>query len=263
MDLLHSIWLALLQGLTEFLPISSSGHLILLPRLLGWSDQGLPFDIAVHLGTRFAVVWYFRTDLSRMCSAWLSSVSGREKRAEARLAWAVLLGTIPVGVAGLLINGFSEQLRNPLLIAGTTAGFGLLLWFADISGRKVRDEYSIRLRDVALIGLAQALALIPGTSRSGITMTAGLALGLNRVAAARFSFLLSIPVISLAALLELRLLMSQSETVDWLGLVTGMLIAFGSALLCIRWFLSLLERTGMLPFAIYRLFLAVVILVVY
>ncbi|MCH7508661.1 MAG: undecaprenyl-diphosphate phosphatase [Proteobacteria bacterium] len=259
MDLLHSFWLALVQGLTEFLPISSSAHLILAPRLLGWSDQGLAFDVALHLGTLCAVSWYFRDDLARMTRAWLATFSGGEITADGRLAWGVLLGTIPVGMAGLAIAAYADQLRDPMIIAGATAGFALLLLLADVTNKPRRDEYGIGFREIMLIGLAQALALIPGASRSGITITAGLALGMTREAAARFSFLLSIPVIALAVVLELWALLTQPETVDWPGMVIGVLVAFFSAYLTIRWFLSLLERIGMLPFVIYRLLLAAVI----
>ena len=263
MELLHSIWLALVQGLTEFLPISSSGHLILLPRLFGWADQGLAFDVAVHLGTLCAVVWYFHVELKRMARAWLLTLSDGKLSAEGRLAWGVLLGTIPVGVAGFAVAAYASDLRDPIIIAGATAGFGLLLLLADIASKPIRDEYGIGFREVMLIGLAQVLALIPGTSRSGITITAGLALGMNREAAARFSFLLSIPVITMAAGLELWTLLGQTETVDWVGLASGFMVAFFSAYLSIRWFLLLLERIGMLPFVIYRLLLAAVIFAVF
>ncbi|MCH8894963.1 MAG: undecaprenyl-diphosphate phosphatase [Proteobacteria bacterium] len=263
MDLLHSFWLALVQGLTEFLPISSSAHLILMPRLLGWFDQGLAFDVAVHLGTLCAVIWYFHDELKRMTRAWLATFSGRESTAEGRLAWGVLLGTIPVGVAGIAVATYADELRDPMIIAGATAGFGLLLLLADVTCKPRRDEYGIGFREIMLIGLAQALALIPGTSRSGITITAGLALGMTREAAARFSFLLSIPVIALAAALELRALLTQSAAVDWPGLAIGVVVAFCSAYLTIRWFLSLLNRHGMLPFVIYRLLLAAVIVGVF
>ncbi len=259
MDLLHSIWLALVQGLTEFLPISSSAHLILMPRLLGWSDQNLAFDVAVHLGTLCAVIWYFHDELRHMTRAWLVTFSGGKLSAEGRLAWGVLLGTIPVGMAGLVIAAYADELRDPMIIAGATAGFGLLLLLADVASKPRRNEYGIGFREIMLIGLAQAFALIPGASRSGITITAGLALGMTREAAARFSFLLSIPVIALAAALELWTLLTQPAAVDWPGLASGFVVAFFSAYLTIRWFLLLLERIGMLPFVIYRLLLAAII----
>lgn len=204
MDLLHAVILAVVQGFTEFLPISSSGHLVLLPGFLDWEDQGLAFDVAVHLGTLAAVVWYFRHELVAMTRAWLTSVRGGDGGQDARLAWAIIWGTVPVVLAGAFLAGPAiDSLRAPLLVAATTGGFGLLLWLADRRGAKTRDEYSLQWSDVMLIGLVQALALIPGTSRSGITMTAGLLLGLSREAAARFSFLLAVPVILAAAVYEL------------------------------------------------------------
>jgi undecaprenyl-diphosphatase len=263
MELTHQILLALLQGLTEFLPISSSAHLILLPKLLGWEDQGLIFDVAVHVGTLGAVVIYFRSELLRMSRDWLQSLATRRNTAESRLAWGVLIGTIPVGLCGLLFkDGIEMYLRSPQVIAIATIGFGLLLWWADVFGKRHRDEYSLRLTDILLIGVAQAVALIPGTSRSGITMTAGLILGLSRQAAARFSFLLSIPVITLAGLLAIKDLLEQDHLIDGGALLTGALISGITAYFCIHFFLKLLERVGMLPFVIYRLALGTVLLLV-
>ncbi len=261
MDNLHAIWLALLQGLTEFLPISSSAHLILMPRLLGWADQGLAFDVAVHVGTLVAVLTYFRADVLRLFTAWLRSCATRSVDSDARLAWFVLLGTVPVVVFGLLLHDFIETvLRSPLVIAVATIGFGVLLWVADYYGRQLRNEMSLRLTDIIFIGLAQALALIPGTSRSGITMTAGLALGLSRTAAARFSFLLSIPVIAMAGVYETGKLVQQSAPVDWGAISLGAVVSAVSAWLCIHFFLQLIERIGMWPFVAYRLLLGAVLL---
>jgi len=263
MDWLHLGLLALVQGLTEFLPISSSAHLILLPRLAGWSDQGLAFDVAVHVGTLSAVLWYFRRELLPMAQDWLGSLRGRHTP-DSRIAWAVLFGTIPVGMAGLLFNDLIEShLRSPLVIAATTIGFGVLLWWADWAGRRERDEHAITWRDVLVVGVAQAIALIPGTSRSGITMTAALFMGLDRVGAARFSFLLSIPVIVLAGGLETLKLIRTSEAVEWGDLILGAVISALSAYLCIRLFIALLQRIGMAPFAIYRLLLGAVLLVLF
>lgn len=261
MDLIQIILLAVLQGLTEFLPISSSAHLILLPIISGWQDQGLAFDVAVHLGTLSAVVWYFRFDLITMTQDWFLSLQQRQRVGDSRLMWAVLLGTIPVGLAGLLFKDVIEtSLRSPLVIAWATIGFGLLLWWADARSKHQRDEHSLAWKDILIIGLAQALALIPGTSRSGITMTAGLMLGLTRTAAARFSFLLSMPVIVLAGGLNGLELLSSEASVDWNALLLGAIISGVSAYLCIHFFLKLLERIGMLPFVIYRLALGALLL---
>ena len=264
MDYLHAIVLALVQGLTEFLPISSSAHLILLPRLLGWTDQGLAFDVAVHIGTLTAVIAYFRQDVMRLLCAWGLSCARWQLTADARLAWLVLLGTVPVAVAGLLLHDMVENtLRSPLVIAAATIGFGLLLGLSDTRGRKIRSENTLRFSDVLWIGLAQALALIPGTSRSGITMTAALALGLTRSAAARFSFLLSVPVILMAGGYETLQLLQQAEPVEWGVILLGTAVAGVSAYLSIHFFMRLIEKVGMLPFVIYRLLLGVFLLLLF
>ena len=264
MDFTQILLLALIQGITEFLPVSSSAHLILVPILTGWQDQGLAFDVAVHVGTLMAVVLYFRRELLRMAREWLISLTGRRLTADAKLAWAVLFATIPAGLAGLLLESFIEHaLRSPLVIALATIGFGVLLWWADATGKRVRSEHHIGWRDVVVIGIAQALALIPGTSRSGITMTAGLAMGLTRKAAARFSFLLSIPIILAAGGLETLELVDDPNPVAWDVLVSGAVLSGVSAFFCIHFFLKLLERVGMLPFVIYRLVLGAFLLAVF
>ncbi len=263
MDILQIIVLALVQGLTEFLPISSSAHLILVPYLTDWPDQGLAFDVAVHVGTLSAVVLYFRKEINKMFFAWLASLKGRQSE-DSKLAWGVLIGTIPVGLAGLLFKDvISEHLRTPLVIAATTILFGLLLWYADWSGKRQRNEHTISWRDIIVIGCAQAIALIPGTSRSGITITAGLLLGLTAPAAARFSFLLSIPVIVLAGGVETLDYLKVANIDDMNDLIIGALISAVSAYLCIHYFLMLLERVGMTPFVIYRLLLGAVLLSFY
>jgi undecaprenyl-diphosphatase len=224
-----------------------------LPNLFGWQDQGLAFDVAVHIGSLIAVVSYFRHELKLMSVDWFSSVKTRQLTGESRLAWAVLFGTIPAGLAGLFMKDFVElYLRSPLVIAITTVLFGALLWWADVTGKRRRNEHSVGWFDVLFIGVAQAIALIPGTSRSGITMTAGLMLGLSRKAAARFSFLLSIPIIVLAGgYLSLQLVHSD-VAIAWGELALGVLVSAITAYLCIHYFLKLLNRMGMLPFVIYR-----------
>ena len=261
MDFFQIFILAILQGLTEFLPISSSAHLILVPVIAGWQDQGLAFDVAVHVGTLIAVVTYFRKELLVMAYDWGRSITHRHFTAEAKLAWAVGFATIPVGLAGLLFKDFIEaHLRSTLVIATTTIAFAILLGWSDKTGKRERDEYSITWKDVFIIGCAQAIALIPGTSRSGITMTAALLLGMSRAGAARFSFLLSIPAILLpGALLTLDLVAEQGP-VDWWAIILGALISGVSAYLCIHFFLKLLERIGMMPFVIYRLILGGILL---
>ena len=253
MTTVQLIALALVQGLTEFLPISSSGHLILLPRLTGWPDQGLAFDIAAHFGSLIAVVFYFRADLKVLIRDWTRSVVTRSQIGDSALAWAVLFGTIPTGIAGILAHDLiSTELRTPAVIAFTTVFFGAALWWSDYSGARSRGLASLRARDVLVIGCAQALALVPGTSRSGITMTAALMLGLSRDAAARFSFLLSIPIIVLASGLETVELFESRVAVDWTRIALVTLFSAISAYLCIHWFLALIGRMGMAPFALYR-----------
>ncbi|HJS21446.1 MAG TPA: undecaprenyl-diphosphate phosphatase [Steroidobacteraceae bacterium] len=264
MDALHVIVLAIIQGITEFLPISSSGHLILVPHFLHWPDQGLAFDAAIHIGTLAAVILYFRVQLTQMASAWFGSLRTRQLTPDARLAWAVLWGTIPVGLAGLLFNDYIEKnFRSPLLVATTLSLYGILLWLADRQGRRTRDEYSVNWRDAVVIGIAQALALVPGTSRSGVTMTAGLTLGFTREAAARYSFLLAVPGTALAALLECWKMSQVAEAVDWQAVMLGIAVAAASGFLCIHFLLRFIQRIGMWPFTIYRLLLAAVIVYVF
>lgn len=263
MDYLQTIVLALIQGVTEFLPISSSAHLILVPVIVGWPDQGLAFDVAVHLGTLVAVVAYFRRELVRMTVAGVGSFAGRWSP-DAKLAWAVVLGTVPVVFFGLIGKSFIESsLRGPIVIGVTAIVFGLVLWWADAKGSRNRDEFTISWRDAAIIGVAQALALIPGTSRSGITITAGLMLGLTREAAARFSFLLSIPTLLASNVLIGRDLMQSEVPVEWGTLLLGTVVAGVAAYACIGLFIRLLARTGMLPYVIYRVLLGIVLLWVF
>jgi undecaprenyl-diphosphatase len=263
--MLSAIVLAVVQGLTEFWPISSSGHLILVPRFMGWADQGLAFDVALHFGTLLAVMAYFRREVLAVPHAMLLQVIGRpHNEADARLGWAVALATVPAGIAGLLFKDFVEaELRSPLLIAGTTAFYGVLLWVADSRRGAVNDERDLTLSKALVVGCAQALALIPGTSRSGITITASLFLGLSREAATRFSFLMSIPVILLASLLEGYDLATTTSPVAWDLLGVGVLAAALTAYFCIAVMLRVIGRIGMAPFAIYRLLLATALLVTF
>lgn len=268
MSLIEIIVLAILQGLTEFLPISSSAHLILVPLVTGWKDQGLAFDLALHLGSLAAVLLYFRTPLLVMAGDLIKSISGRGTSAEARIGWGVLFGTIPVGLAGLAFKPVIETtLRTPevgaLVMAFGLIFFGLLLGLADWKFRGERPVEAIGWKDVLVIGIAQALALIPGTSRSGATMTAALFLGFTREAAARFSFLLSIPVTALAVMLKSLDLFEPGAIVDWQALILGTLLSGIAAFLCIHFFLAFIARIGMQPFVVYRLVLGAVLLWVF
>lgn len=255
--------LALVQGLTEFLPISSSAHLILVPVLSDWPDQGLAFDVVMHLGTLTAVIWYFRKDVVQLTTDWTKSCVKKQTVGESRLAWIVIMATIPVGAAGLLLNDFVDHaLRSPLVIAWATIGFGLLLGISDIVGKSKKrySEHQLSWKNGMMIGFAQALALIPGTSRSGITMTAGLFAGLTRQGAARFSFLLSIPTILMAGGYKTLKLIQQGNGVDWFALGLGYFLSAVSAYVCIHYFLKMLERIGMTPFVIYRVAQGVILL---
>lgn len=262
METLHIVVLALIQGITEFLPISSSGHLLLPKGLLGWPEQGLAFDVAVHVGTLSAVLVYFRRDITLIIKDWFLSVTGSPATNNSRLAWYIVLGTIPAGLAGLLFDALIEaHLRTNLVIAFTTILFGLLLGYADrVSATHPKDIQGLTINIVLIIGFAQAIALIPGTSRSGITITAALMCGLSREASARFSFLLAIPIIMLSGGYKTFQLMGL-PAVNWGDLLLGASLAGISAFLCIHLFLKFINQIGMMPFVVYRLLLGGFLLV--
>lgn len=267
MRLDHAAILALVQAITEFLPISSSGHLILLPRLLGWADQGLEFDIATNTGTLLAVIAYYRRELKDLIVGFVSGarVEG-EDFVPRRLALQLAVGTIPAAVAGLLFHdSIATFARSPLLIAVNAAFFGLLMFAADRYGRRERGIADLSWGDVALIGFAQALALNPGTSRSGITMTAALFLGLARPAAARFSFLLAIPIGVLAAAHSAlgTVLHGTPPQVGWPATWVGIAVSAVAGYLVIGWLLGWLRQRSLAVFAVYRVILAVLILAMF
>lgn len=258
MSYFEAFILALIQGFTEFLPISSSAHLILPSAIFGWADQGLAFDVSVHVGTLVAVIIYFRKEVGSLLSAFFASIFKGDRSKEAKLAWMIALATIPACIFGLLMKDIIElYLRSAWVIATTTIVFGLLLWYVDKKAKLTDDEYQADWKKALFIGFAQALAIIPGTSRSGATITAALYLGFTREAAARFSFLMSIPIISLAGgYLGLKLVTS-GEPIHLGFLLTGIVTSFISAYICIHFFLKLISRMGMTPFVIYRLILGV------
>ena len=263
-DWFQAVVLALVQGLTEFLPISSSAHLVLPPLLLDWPDQGLAFDVAVHVGTLSAVLLYYRFDLARMATAWAGSLAGRGSSEDSRLVWYLGLATVPAGLVGLFAGDFIEgNLRTLPVIAATTLLFGILLGVADRGAQAQTAARALTLPIALLIGCAQAFAPVPGVSRSGVTITAGLLLGMRRQDAARFSFLLSIPVILMAGSYKTLQLAQQTGPVDWGSILLGTLVAAVSAYLCIHFFLRLIERIGMLPFVVYRLLLGACLLVLF
>ncbi|SOC23873.1 undecaprenyl-diphosphate phosphatase [Thalassospira xiamenensis] len=260
MDLLHSFLLGILQGITEFLPISSSAHLILVPALAGWADQGVAFDLAVHVGTLLAVVLYFHRDVTVLTRDGVTSVVQRRFVGQGKLALFLVVGTLPAAVAGLLLlDIIDSQLRSVQIIFFTTLIFGLVLGWADWRPNRQRELSTLGWRDAVLVGLAQAVSLIPGTSRSGATITAGLLLGLSRQAASRFSFLLAIPITALAASAKLLEVATSDSSVDWTGFLVGGVTSFVMALTAIHFFLKWLNRFGMWPYVIYRVVLAGVI----
>ncbi|MGG7048404.1 MULTISPECIES: undecaprenyl-diphosphate phosphatase [unclassified Campylobacter] len=255
MDTLQIIVLALIQGISEFLPISSSAHLVLVPELLGWSDQGLAFDVAVHVGTLLAILFYFKDSLLKLLLDFFASIKERKRVGDSNVVWAVIFGTIPAGIFGLVFHNFIvAYARDPLVIATTTIVFGLVLYFADNKAGS-KNEYNITITIALIIGLAQALALIPGVSRSGVTMSAALLLGFSRVASANFSFLLSIPIIVLAGGLETLKLVKSNESVAFNELGLGVIISAISAYVCVKLFITLISRASMTPFVIYRILL--------
>jgi len=255
--------LAIVQGLTEFLPISSSGHLVLVPVFFGWTDQGLAFDVAVHFGSLLAVLIFFRSDIQALLRGGISVLGGNIATIESRMALGIALGTVPAALAGMVFAGWIEaNLRSPVVIVFTLSGYAVLMMLADRFGRRSRAISSITVKEAVLIGIVQALALVPGTSRSGVTITAAMALGFERQDAARFSFLLAIPVILLATVYSLIGLVSSDVEVAWGQLAIGVLVSGIVAYLSIEFFMRFVSRIGLMPFAIYRLALAAVILYV-
>lgn len=258
-DIVQAFWLALLQGITEFLPISSSGHLVLVPRILGWPQQTVAFDVAVHVGTLFAVVYYLRQDLRIIGRSIYHRLISGSRSSGYNLGGLIVLATLPAVLVGILIEPFSASLRQPVVIAATTAGFAVALFVADVYGSKRRTAVDLGWKDALIIGVAQALALIPGTSRAGITITAALALGVKSGTAARFSFLLSIPIISAAGVFKGLELGESTVAIPWSVFATGVIVSAVSSWLVIAMFLRWVERIGMLPFVFYRLILGALI----
>lgn len=260
MEWLQLVVLAIIQGLTEFLPVSSSAHLILPAQLLGWQDQGLAFDVAIHIGTLLAVVWYYRSYLTKMTVGTWQGVQTRQLNDDLRLALLLVWATLPAIIFGFLFKDMvAEHSRSVPVIACTTLLFGALLWLADARGSQRVSLVAVGLGIATVIGLAQALALIPGTSRSGITITAALLLGLRREDAANFSFLMSIPVILGAVVLMAKDLASAPQIFSLIQLLVATVVAAVVAYLTIAFFIRLVSKLGMLPFVIYRLLLGAVL----
>jgi len=259
-DLFQSIIIGLLQGLTEFLPISSSGHILILPAILGWPDPGAAFTAVIQLGTEAAVLIYFRKDLWNITTTWLDSLRKPERRKElnARMGWYLIAATIPIGILGLAFEHQIETAaRNLWLVGSTLILFGIVLGLADNVGSRRREVGDLSIRDGVLIGLAQSLALIPGVSRSGATISAGLFLGLNRPAATRFSFLLAIPAVVISGLFELKGIISGEKAVGepFINVVVATLVAFVVGYAVIAWLLRYVSNHSFAIFVGYRLLL--------
>jgi len=268
MTLTQAVVLAIIQGITEFFPISSSAHLILAPRLLGWNDQGLIFDIATNTGSMLAVIAYFWRDLWQVLRQSLSLAKTPREifgKVPVPLGPALVLATIPILIGGLLLSHWvSTAGRNPQLIAADSIVFGLLLLWADRTARSERGLGTLRWRDALAIGVAEVFALVPGTSRSGVTITAGLALGLTRPEAARFSFLLSVPASMAVLAWDVKHLIEHGPPDSgWLFMWVGLIVSAITSYLVIGVLLAWLRRAGMTPFVIYRILLGLTILFVY
>ena len=263
MSALHAIVLGIVQGLTEFLPVSSTAHLRIVPAFLGWPDPGAAFTAVVQLGTLLAVLIYFRADIVRIVSVWVRSLRDKELRGslDARLGWFIGLGTIPVGIFGLLFkNSIETGARNLNLIGSMLIVLGLVLWAAETVGRKEREVETIDAKDATAIGFAQALALVPGVSRSGATITAGLFRGLTRAAAARYSFLLSIPAVAISGLFELRKIGDPGGAAVGPTIVATIL-AFIVGYASIAFLLRYLTRHSTGVFVVYRIAVGALVLI--
>ncbi len=252
MDYLHTIVLGIVQGLGEFLPISSSAHLIVVPWLAGWQDHGLALDVALHIGTLFSVLLYYRETWLRLFRSVLSK--SEELKPDRKLFQQLVVATIPGVIIGLAGKDYAETIfRSPLLIAGTLSVMGVVLWLADqYWSKKTREISSITWKDCVLVGISQGFAIVPGFSRSGTTITAGLILGFRREEAAKFSFLLSAPIIAGAAVLQIPAILENklySDPAFWLGICTAGIVGY----LAIAFLLKFVSKKSYLPFAIYRL----------
>ena len=261
MTLLQLLILAIIQGVTEFLPISSSGHLILVPVLSGWQDQGLLIDVAVHVGTLAAILVYFLRDTMALARGGMSLVGIGTARQERRWLLWIIAGTIPAAVVGLVFKTFDipALFRSPDLVATTLIVYGVLLYIADRIGPQRRRYEEMTLKDAIIVGCAQALALIPGTSRSGVTMTAARLLGFTRPEAARFSFILGIPAIAGAGLLVGLDLAEADPALRRDAIIAG-LMTFVAALGAMAFLMRWLERASMTVFVVYRILLGLAIL---
>ena len=264
MSLFHLILVAIIQGVTEFLPVSSSGHLILLPGLTGFDDQGLAIDVAVHVGTLVAVVLYFRNDVKQALKGLPNVIRARIDGPEARLAFGLIISTIPTVTAGAIIylTGYGQALRSVAVIGWAMLGFGLLLYWMDQKGPQTKQATEWSLRDAVVMGLWQVLALIPGTSRSGITITGARQLGYTREDGARLAMLMSIPTILASGVLLSINVIQQADTQMARDGAIAAVFAFFSALLALSMMMRLLRSISFTPYVIYRVILGAALLII-
>lgn len=262
MSLAYLLIIAIIQGITEFLPVSSSGHLILLPSLTGHEDQGQVIDVAVHVGTLLAVILFFRADVGAAFVGFFRLLRGKMDTAGAKLAFLLIVATVPVIVAGLIlkITGLSDMMRSVTVIGWTMLIFGIVLYFADQKGATVKTDDQWSLKDAVIMGLWQAVALIPGTSRSGITITAARMLGYTRHDGAKIAMLMSIPtIIASATLLGAEVIATADAAAARDGAIAAA-FAFGAALLALSLMMRLLRSVSFTPYVIYRIVLGIVLL---
>ena len=261
----EAVVLGVVQGLTEFLPISSSAHLRIVGEVFGWNDPGAAFTAITQIGTEIAVLLYFRRDIGRIIVAWLGSLAGRRKGdPDARMGWLIIIGSIPIVVLGLLFQDKIETtLRDLRIVAIALVAFSLILYWADRVGAKKRELDQLTVGHGIAFGLAQAMALVPGVSRSGGTITMGLFLGYSRAAAARYSFLLAIPAVLGSGLFQAYEALTgdvAGETVAWGPTIVATVIAFAVGLTVIAWLLRYLDRGSFTPFVVYRVLLGLLVL---
>lgn len=259
---LQAIILGISQGLTEFLPISSTAHTLIVSRLLGWPDPGAAFTAVTQVGTELAVVIYFRNDIARILKAWFASLTKADQRSnpDAKMGWYVIIGTIPIGIAGLAFKSSIETTaRNLWLVAGSLIVMGILLGLADRYAKHTKSEVDLNTKNAILFGIGQALALIPGVSRSGATITAGLAMGFKRDVAARYSFLLAIPAVFASAALTAGDIASDNF-VNWPATIVATLVSFAVGYLVIAGLMKYLQTRTFLPFVVYRIGLGILLL---
>lgn len=262
MDIVQSIVLGVVQGLGEFLPISSSGHLIVIPWLLGWREHTLSFDVMLHAGTLFAVVVYFWKDWMTLIKEGILSLKEKTLKGvpQRKLFWFIVIASIPGAIIGKLLEDKAETIfRSPFLIAGTIGGFAIIFYLIDRFGRKTRNLQALNLKDSILIGLSQALAIVPGISRSGITIACGLGLKLDRESSAKFSFLLATPIIFGATVIKLRDIFILTNGQQNISLLLGFIISAVTGFLAIHYLLGYVRRHTFNLFVIYRIIFSLTI----